>query len=83
MVGLAPKVAQLAVPSMATKRMPISLVGLATQKKCVPASVWRPRDCYWIARPPEEAYLTIRMVRSMPSCVCSRPSWVFMKQTST
>jgi len=28
-------------------------------------------------------YLTILMIRSIPSCVCSRPSWVFMKQSCT
>jgi len=28
-------------------------------------------------------YAVMRMTRSMPSTVCSRPSWVFMKQAST
>jgi hypothetical protein len=28
-------------------------------------------------------YLTIRMIRIMPSCVCSLPSWVFMRQATT
>ena len=31
----------------------------------------------------ERAYLMIRMTRSMPSCVCTRPSCVFMKHAST
>jgi hypothetical protein len=32
---------------------------------------------------PTVAHLAIRITRSMPSCVCSRPSWVSIKQAWT
>ncbi len=45
------------------------------------AALVHPRDAG--GRAVEVLYLTMRIVRSIPSWVCSRPSWVFMKQAST
>lgn len=78
------RVATLSLPCASGARLVATILmaspqGLAGATADRPA---RPRDPDGPRRR-NAGYLTILMIRSIPSCVCSRPSWVFMKQSCT